>query len=265
MSRPQRVSTDEIIEVARTHFIRRGHSASLKSIAEDLGLSHSALIQRFGSKRALLITALKPPQDFPWPTDFLAGPAPKRDLAIDQLRELCEKLMMFLHVHIPKIKILYSAGVTPQEVHQGCLPLPLVACQRVRAWIEKGVESGLFSPCETAALSSMIVGTMIVRANLMTLCLSHDSIANDSIANDSIANDSIANDLIANDLIDQVDREVTLHESATSNGNLDPSTRGVTNIYSQTELIGSMEGVIENMTRMLFGGGSPEEKSMSEF
>ncbi len=215
MSRPQRVSTDEIIKVARAHFIRRGHSASLKSIAEDLGFSHSALIQRFGSKRALLISALKPPQDFPWPTGFLAGPPPERDLAIKQLRELCEKLMKFLNAYVPQIKVLQSAGVTPQEVNQGRLPLPLMVCQRVKTWIEKGVKSGLFSSCDTAALASMIVGTMLVRANLMTLCSSHDSITNDSI--------------------------------------------------SQIELIGSMEGVIENMTRMLFGGGSPEEKSMSEF
>lgn len=169
MSRPVRVSTDEIIKVARMHFLRSGHSASLKSIAQDLGLTHSAIIQRFGSKRELMITSLRPPKDYPWPAGFLEGPGDDADHALVQLRLTCEMLMRFLHEHMPQIVVLQSAGVRSSELFEDRLPLPLIACQRLKEWIERGVANGVFQSCDSASVASTIVGTMFSRSRLEAL------------------------------------------------------------------------------------------------
>lgn len=229
MSRPPRVSTVEVLNVARSHFTKRGHSVSVKSIADDLGLSHSALIQRFGSKRALLISALSPPNNFPWSEGFLFGPSTNEKEAIRQLGETCSMLMTFLHENMPLVRILQSAGVTPAELYKGCLPLPLLACKRMREWIDRGMQRGLFPPCDSAALASTIVGAMFVRAKLITLCTVHNTYVNSLSTADGTMNDHI------------VGEEQTLV--------------GV----NESSLLGTIDSVIQNFVRLLLPNRSIEQ------
>jgi len=170
MSRPQSVSSVEILSVARAHFIARGHSATLSSIAQDLGLSHSALIQRFGSKRSLLIEALRPPQELPWSEGFLSGPPLEPSAALAQLYELSELLMSFLAAQMPQIRVLQAAGVSPTEIFADQLPLPLMACQRITEWIQRGVSRGVFDCDEPAAIASTLLSAMFFRSRLSQLC-----------------------------------------------------------------------------------------------
>ena len=174
MSRPQRVSSKEILDVARMHFTARGDSASIKSIAQDLGLTHSAILQRFGSKRELMIRSLKPPADYPWPENFFEGPHGDEQEAIEQLRLTCEMIRTFLQKYFPQVVILQAAGVQPRELFGDRFPLPLIACQRLREWIDRGVQRGVFNSCDSAAVASTIVGTMFARNRLETIFeLSH--------------------------------------------------------------------------------------------
>lgn len=170
MSRPQTVSTDEIIEVARAHFLKRGHSATLNAIARDLGLSHSALIQRFGSKRQLLIESMRPPEDFSWSEAFIAGPPADPTLARAQLEEAGEMLMKSLSDLMPQIRVLQAAGVELCEIFDNRLPLPLVACKQLTEWIERGVARGVFRCIEPASVSSLMISAMFFRARLQQLC-----------------------------------------------------------------------------------------------
>ena len=169
MSRPQNVSSEEILSVARAHFIARGHSATLSSIAQDLGLSHSALIQRFGSKRSLLIEALRPPTAPPWSEAFLSGPPREPRDALAQLHELSAMLMSFLSAQMPQIRVLQAAGISPSEIFEDRLPLPLVACQGISDWINRGVERGVFSCEEPAAVASTLISAMFFRSRLSEL------------------------------------------------------------------------------------------------
>lgn len=169
MSRPQTVSTEKIIYVARAHFIERGHSATLNAIAKDLGVSHSALLQRFGSKRQLLIQAMRPPEDFSWSEAFLNGPPKDLDLAFEQLSEVSVMLVNSLNELMPQIRVLQSAGIALDEVFEDQLPLPLIACKRLTEWIERGIERGLFRCAEPAAVASTLVGAMFFRSRLKAL------------------------------------------------------------------------------------------------
>lgn len=53
----RRVSDDEVFEAAQRAMTRRGpHELTLADIAADAGITPGRLVQRFGSKRALLLT-----------------------------------------------------------------------------------------------------------------------------------------------------------------------------------------------------------------
>jgi AcrR family transcriptional regulator len=56
MARPRKVSDDKIFEAAMTVMMRRGPADwTLADVAKEAGLTAGALVQRFGSKRALQI------------------------------------------------------------------------------------------------------------------------------------------------------------------------------------------------------------------
>ena len=169
MSRPQTVSTEEIISVARAHFVERGYSATLSAIAQDLGVSHSALLQRFGSKRALFIESMRPPEDFKWGEAFLMGPPNDRQQALAQLDQVCVMLVRSLSELMPQIRALQSSGIELTEVFEGRPPLPLMACKRLTEWIERGVKRGVFYCVEPAAVASTLVGAMFFRSRLKGL------------------------------------------------------------------------------------------------
>ena len=173
MPRPPLVQTEEILRVARTHFITGGHTASVHSIARDLGVSHSALLQRFGSKRQLFLQSMQPPLDFPWPDVFLSGPPERFELAIYHLRESCEMICTFFREHSPCMGVLRAAGVEPNEIFHEGLPLPLRACEVITSWVKRGQNQGVFGQCDAAAFASTLVGAMHARAFLSTL-VDHD-------------------------------------------------------------------------------------------
>jgi AcrR family transcriptional regulator len=74
MGRPKEVTDDQILVAARRCFLERGASVSAVEIARELGVSHTTLFNRFGSKKALMIAALGPPAKVPWVAALEAGP-----------------------------------------------------------------------------------------------------------------------------------------------------------------------------------------------
>ena len=169
MSRPPKISTELILDVARTHFLQHGHSASVHAIAKELAVSHSALLQRFGSKRALLIEAMRPPLHLPWPTHFNGGPSEQGQGAQAELKEICYGLHHFFQVHSPRCRVLLSAGVLPEEIFHEGVPLPLRAVKTLSDWIVRGVNKGVFSPCNARSLSAALVGSLISRVHLHSM------------------------------------------------------------------------------------------------
>src|SRR5438874_2418920 len=52
MGRPKEVTDEEIVVVARRFFLDRGAGVSVHDIAKELGVTHTTLFNRFGSKEA---------------------------------------------------------------------------------------------------------------------------------------------------------------------------------------------------------------------
>jgi AcrR family transcriptional regulator len=74
MGRPKEVTDERITVVARRYFIKRGAGVSAVDIARELGVSHTTIFNRFGSKEGLMTAALRPPKRVPWVAALDAGP-----------------------------------------------------------------------------------------------------------------------------------------------------------------------------------------------
>ncbi len=175
MARPRLVSDEQVLEEARSFFLELGHTAPIQGLARRLGVSHAALFQRFGSKRALLIEAMRPAYDMPWPEEVEAGPTAGRTR--EGLLALCEALKSFFVANLPRIRVLQAAGVLHEEIFAQGSTHPFVACARVEAWLARGVAAGLFAPCDTRAVAAGIVAAVFGRVQMGRLASSHESAA----------------------------------------------------------------------------------------
>jgi AcrR family transcriptional regulator len=174
MARPRLVSDEQVLEEARSFFMELGHTAPIQGLARRLGVSHAALFQRFGSKRTLLIQAMRPTYDMPWPEEVERGPAAGQTR--EGLLALCETLKSFFVANLPRIRVLQAAGVLHEEIFaQG--GHPFTACTRVEAWLARGVAAGLFAPCDTRAVAAGIVAAVFGRVQMGRLASSHESAA----------------------------------------------------------------------------------------
>lgn len=97
MGRPREVTDDQIRATARRCFLERGAGVSAAEIARELGVSHTTLFNRFGSKEGLLVAALGPPAQVPWIAALEAGPddRPIRD----QLAGHAQVMSAYAHLH----------------------------------------------------------------------------------------------------------------------------------------------------------------------
>lgn len=179
MARPKSVSDEQVLEAARALFIELGHTAPIQTLAQRLGVSHAALFQRFGSKRALLIEAMRPSCDVRWPEEVAIGPT--QEGLREELLALCESIWAFLMANLPRIRVLQAAGVLPEEIFAQGGVHPFVACARVEEWLRRGVEAGLFAPCDTRAVAAGIVAAVFGRVQMSRLAASHSS-ASDALA-----------------------------------------------------------------------------------
>ncbi|MFF9470750.1 TetR/AcrR family transcriptional regulator [Methylobacterium sp. NPDC014697] len=68
------MTDEEIVATARARFLARGAGVSAQEIGRELGVSHTTIFNRFGSKEGLMLAALGVPDEIPWVADLEAGP-----------------------------------------------------------------------------------------------------------------------------------------------------------------------------------------------
>jgi AcrR family transcriptional regulator len=88
MARPKEITDEHILQVARRCLIESGSGVSAVDIAREVGVSHTTLFNRFGSKEGLMIAALGPSPKVPWAAALDSGPddRPIRDQLIEHCR-----------------------------------------------------------------------------------------------------------------------------------------------------------------------------------
>src|SRR5687768_8372984 len=104
MARPRQISDDQILETTRRLVLSRGPQISLDAIAGELGVTGPALLKRFGTREAMMIAALSPPQDSEWIEAARNGPNEQPLEA--QLLEIFTAMAAFMKGVVPCMSAL---------------------------------------------------------------------------------------------------------------------------------------------------------------
>jgi len=186
MARPRQHSDDEILEVARKCFLRDGPSVSTTVIAAELDMSQAALFKRFGTKSALMIAALAPPEKAAW-LDEVAGGPDERPIDV-QLVEIAVRLDSFFAEIVPGLSVLKSSGIDMKELlSKFDVPPPVRGLQALATWFGAAVAQGRMRPCNPVSTALMFFGPLHSRAFMAHIIGPSLPVGDDSFLQDFVS------------------------------------------------------------------------------
>jgi AcrR family transcriptional regulator len=160
MGRPKAITDEQIVITARRCFLKRGAGVSAADIASELGVTHTTLFNRFGSKEALMIAALGPPEKVPWVAALEAGPD---DRPIhEQLVEHAIVMSAYFRELQAGLAVLQGAGVAPEKVYRARKgePPPVKAFRAFTAWLQRAQNQERLAKCDVETLAATILGAL---------------------------------------------------------------------------------------------------------
>lgn len=165
MGRPQQISDQELLAVARVAFLRHGPSVTTQLIAEQVGLSQAAIFKRFGTKDNLMLRALAPE---PWPEWLrLVDAGPDDRPVVEQLRAIGTGALQFFRGVVPCLMVLRASGLGPECMHDHFdEPPPLRTRRILAAWFEQASAQGRMHCADSVDLAQHFMGALHVRAFL---------------------------------------------------------------------------------------------------
>jgi len=160
MGRPREVSDEEILRVARQIFLERGAGVSALEIGKALGISHTTVFNRFGSKEGLMVAALSPAMEIPWLKTLDAGPDERPVLT--QLVELCGVMSSYFEHVQSGLSLLAAAGIAVdhQALKLDGQSRPALALQALSRWLRRAQGAGRIAECDVDVLAVTILGAM---------------------------------------------------------------------------------------------------------
>lgn len=170
MGRPREITDQQIIAAARRCFLQRGTAVSAADIAKELGVSHTTLFHRFGSKEALMMAALGAPQEIEWVATLDSGPdtRPLRE----QLMELAKVMSDHFRDLQAGLGLLQAAGIATDrlECPRTGASAPAQAYRAFVAWLERAVAQRRLARCDVETLAATILGALHGRAATSRVC-----------------------------------------------------------------------------------------------
>lgn len=164
MGRHKEVTDERILEVARRCFLSRGAGVSAGDIARELGVSHTTLFNRFGSKEGLMLAALGPPKEVPWVAALKAGPDERPIRA--QLVEHAKVIAVYFEELQAGLSVLQAAGIDISKAYRGRKvdSTPAQAFRALGEWLERAQRKRRLARCDVDILSALILGALQSRA-----------------------------------------------------------------------------------------------------
>lgn len=160
MGRPKEVTDEQIAAAARRCFLARGAGVSAQEIASELGVSHTTLFNRFGSKEGLMIAALRPPDHVPWIAALDEGPD-ERPIP-EQLVEHAKVMSAFFQELHAGLALLHAAGIAPRKAFGKRTgdPPPVQSFRALTGWLRRAQKQRRLAKCDVDTLASTILGAL---------------------------------------------------------------------------------------------------------
>jgi AcrR family transcriptional regulator len=170
MGRPREVTDEQIVVAARRCFLKGGAGVSAADIARELGVSHTTLFNRFGSKEGLMLAALGPPKEISWVAALEAGPD-ERPIR-DQLVEHARAMSGYFRDLQAGFGLLEAAGIDPSKCHRGCQErsAPEQAYDALVGWLARAQQRGRLGACDVETLATTLLGALQGRAFTARVC-----------------------------------------------------------------------------------------------
>jgi len=170
VARHKEVTDERILEIAKQCFIEHGAGISAADIAKPLGVSHTTIFNRFGSKEALMIAALGPSKKVPWVAMLDAGPDARP--IQEQLIEHGEAMSAYFQNLQAGLSILQAAGISHKKIFgkvKGDSP-PVQAFHALSGWLRRAQKQGWIADCDIETVASTILGVLHSRAFSACAC-----------------------------------------------------------------------------------------------
>lgn len=159
MGRPQTISTERLLEVAREVFCELGFSATTAQIARRAGISEGTLFKRFESKEALFSAAIGL-DDVPRWWQRLRGLAGQGEVRAT-LEDICTRFLALARELMPRLMLVWSRGTQPPP-KLSCDQDPLEqALQALAAYLRAEVRLGRVRPLDEAVMARAVLGALV--------------------------------------------------------------------------------------------------------
>lgn len=152
----------EIVDAAIETFAQKGyHKTSISEIIEKANIARGTFYLYFDGKHSIfesiLEDALKDLRRCIRPVDLTTGASPP----VDQLRENITRILEFVTLHPPLVKLLFNPGLSPNDVINGKIESFFGMGQMLlESAIKHGVQLKLVEPCEVDIVASAAMGAL---------------------------------------------------------------------------------------------------------
>ena len=160
------ISDEQIRTATRRAVGEHGPGVSLDLIAERLGVSQPALLKRFGTRKDLMLAALRPPAVLPFEGALHQGPDGRPFQ--EQLSEVLGWLQDFLEEATPCLAALRESGIPMREVFPrgDGEPMPLRVQHGLTAWLNRCAERRLIPKGDFETIAFTMFASLSARCHV---------------------------------------------------------------------------------------------------
>ncbi len=158
MARPITITDEQILEAARTLFLRDGLNASTVEIARLAGVAEGSIFRRFTTKDALFRAAIKAPEVPSWvrELDPLSGQGDMRE----NLIRITRAVIRFAQERMPFVMLRWShkpSSTNPAPPDEDESPIARDS-RRLARFLQEEVDRGRLRPCQVEMVARLLLG-----------------------------------------------------------------------------------------------------------
>lgn len=151
-----RVTDEQLIDAARTVFLRDGVDATASAVAAQAGVSEALIFKRFGTRDALIARAMQSSRPA-WVAEL--------DVPSDDLREHLERvahgMIASMRAEMPRTMLSWSRKPGELFNHIPGEPPPVAGMKVLSAWFEREMRAGRMRPSDPEILARVFSGAIV--------------------------------------------------------------------------------------------------------